>query len=412
MDRSDVAIIGAGPYGLSAAAHLRQIPGLDIRLFGEPMSFWERHMPRGMRLRSPWLGSHIADPEKRFTLDAYRDAVGPAGLAYPVPAADFVKYGRWFQEQAAVPAHRSTVTRIEPGPGGFQLSTEEGRTFLARRVIIASGIQPFAYRPDIFKGLPASLVSHTSEAVDCARFRDKQVIVVGAGQSALEAAGFMAQAGAQVQVLTRNPSVHWLGRRPWMHGKALGWLLYAKSDIGPAGVSQIVHRPNLFRRLPRRLQAWWGPRSVRPAVLDTLVAQVQNLTIRGQRFPVEAVPYGDRLRVRLNDGSECLADHVVLGTGYRVNVARYPFLPAEFVERIDRVDGYPRLDSGFETSVPSLHFLGAPAAWSFGPLMRFVAGTEFTARALAKRVGRATERSRVAVPGPLLRDASGAERTL
>src|SRR6185436_2200769 len=97
MDRSDVAIIGAGPYGLAAAAHLRQIAGLDIRLFGEPMSFWERHMPRGMRLRSPWLGSHIADPEQRFTLDAYRDAVGPAGLAYPVPATDFVKYGRWFQ---------------------------------------------------------------------------------------------------------------------------------------------------------------------------------------------------------------------------------------------------------------------------------------------------------------------------
>jgi len=196
MDRSDVAIIGAGPYGLAAAAHLRQIAGLDIRLFGEPMSFWERHMPRGMRLRSPWLGSHIADPDKRFTLDAYRDAVGPAGLAYPVPATDFVKYGRWFQEQAAVPAHRSTVTRIESGPSGFQLSTEEGRTFLARRVIVAGGIQPFAYRPEIFQGLPSSLVSHTSERIDVDQFSGKNVMVVGAGQSALEAAGFLAAAGA------------------------------------------------------------------------------------------------------------------------------------------------------------------------------------------------------------------------
>jgi len=327
-----------------------------------------------------------------------------------VPATDFVKYGRWFQEQAAVPAHRSNVTRIESGPGGFQLSTEEGRTFFARRVIVAGGIQPFAHRPEMFQGLPSSLVSHTSEQIDVDKFRGKNVTVVGAGQSALEAAGFLAAAGAQVQVLTRNASVHWLGRRPWLHGKALGWLLYGKGDIGPAGVSQIVQRPNLFRRLPRRLQAWWGPRAVRPAVLDTIVSQVQNLTIRGERFPVAAVPYGDRLRVRLNDGSECMADHVVLGTGYRVNVARYPFLSPELIQQIARVDGYPRLDGGFETSVPSLHFLGAPAAWSFGPLMRFVAGTEFTARAVARRVERATKRSRVSVPAPMLSDTSSAGR--
>ncbi|HVQ12578.1 MAG TPA: hypothetical protein VMS40_03265, partial [Vicinamibacterales bacterium] len=134
--------------------------------------------------------------------------------------------------------------------------------------------------------------------------------------------------------------------------------------------------------------------------------QVQNLTIRGQCFPIHAAPERERLRVRLNDGSESTVDHVVLGTGYRVNVARYPFLSPELVQQIDRVNGYPRLDSGFETSVPSLHFLGAPAAWSFGPLMRFVAGTEFTAQALARRVGRATKRSRVSVPGPILSDTS------
>ena len=74
----DVAIVGAGPYGLSTAAHLRKIPGLNTRVFGETMSFWERHMPAGMLLRSPWSASHIADPKDELTLDAYVAARGNA----------------------------------------------------------------------------------------------------------------------------------------------------------------------------------------------------------------------------------------------------------------------------------------------------------------------------------------------
>ena len=51
MTSCDVAIIGAGPYGVSAAAHLTAIAGLDTKLFGEPFSFWERPMPAGKRLQ-------------------------------------------------------------------------------------------------------------------------------------------------------------------------------------------------------------------------------------------------------------------------------------------------------------------------------------------------------------------------
>jgi len=75
-----------------------------------------------------------------------------------------------------------------------------------------------------------------------------------------------------------------------------------------------------------------------------------------------------------------------------VNVALYPFLSAELLDSLELVDGYPRLDAGFESSLPGLHFLGAPAAWSFGPLMRFVAGTEFASPALSKRIRQAAKR--------------------
>ena len=107
--------------------------------------------------------------------------------------------------------------------------------------------------------------------------------------------------------------------------------------------------------------------------------------------------HGERVRVHLNDGTDRAVDHVVLGTGYRVDVSRYPFVSPALVERVRTVNGYPVLDAGLETSSPGLHVLGAPAAWSFGPIMRFVAGTEFAGRALQRRVSKARSRSLVAL---------------
>ena len=166
MERCDVAILGAGPYGLSAAAHLRQLKSLDVRLFGEPMSFWERHMPEGMLLRSPWDGSHIADPENRFPLDVYKSVNGNHHLADPVPLKSFVRYGQWFQQQAGLAADARGVTRIEPAPEGYRLILEGGEALHARRVVVAAGIQPFAHRPRKLEGYPPELMTHTSENQD------------------------------------------------------------------------------------------------------------------------------------------------------------------------------------------------------------------------------------------------------
>lgn len=397
MNNCDVVIVGAGPYGLSAAAHLRQIRGLDIRLFGEPMSFWERYMPDGMLLRSPWAGSHIADPENRLTLDAYRNLNGNHGIQYPIPLADFINYGHWFHQQMRVPADRRKVGRIEPADRGYRLTLDDGEEILARRVVIAGGIQPFAYRPDIFEGFPASLVTHTSDFRDFAKFRGKEVLVIGGGQSSLEAAVFLYDAGAHVEVIIRNSTLHWLGHKRWMHSKALSWMFFGSADVGPAGLSLLVQRPNWFRRLPRTIQDRWGKRAIRPAVSHRLEAPVHNIPTHSGRFVVRARTEGERLRLRLNDASERVVDHVVLGTGYRINVALYPFLSPRLLANLEQVNGYPRLGAGFESSLPGLHFLGAPAAWSFGPLMRFVAGTEFAAPELSSSILHATNRHQLSL---------------
>jgi FAD-dependent urate hydroxylase len=409
MNTCDVAILGAGPYGLSVAAHLRQSKFIDIRILGEPMSFWERHMPAGMLLRSPRVATHIADPGRRLTLDAYEKANGnrfavkvpPAvtekfvvrEMSKRVPLQDFIKYGHWFLRQADLPVDSRVVSQVECAWGGFRLVFEDGKSLEAGRLIVAAGIAPFAHTPKPFDGLASCSVSHTSHHKEFSKFRDKEVLVIGGGQSALESAVLLDEAGAHVEVLVRESAVHWLGmKRRWMHRKMAAWMFYGPADVGPPGISLLVQRPNLYRRLPRTIQDWWGVRAICPAVSCWVKARTGNVRIHTGCVVVAARAEGERVRVRFNDGSGRVFDHVLLGTGYRVDIERYPFLTAQILKRIERIDGFPVLDEGFETSLRGMHFVGAPAAWSFGPLMRFVAGTEFTSPAVARRILHAKQR--------------------
>lgn len=409
MDTCDVAVLGAGPYGLSVAAHLCQSNSMDLRVLGEPMSFWQRNMPAGMLLRSPRIASHISDPHRRFTLDAYEKSTGncfavqvppsitdesaAADMVRKIPLQDFVKYGRWFLRRADLPIDCRPASRVELASGAFELIFEDGSSLRAKRIIVAAGIAPFARIPQPFAELPQCLASHTSHHSDLGKFRDKEVLVIGGGQSALESAALLEEAGARVELIVRKPVVRWLGiKRRWMHAKSVSWMFHGPADVGPALISLLVQRPNLYRRLPRALQDRWSARSIRPAASCWVKARTANIRIHAGQFVVQARADGERVRVKLNGGHQGVFDHVLLGTGYQVNIERYPFLSAPVLEKIKRVNGFPVLDEGFETSLPGMHFVGAPAAWSFGPLMRFVAGTEFASPAVARSILHACER--------------------
>src|SRR5207244_1031220 len=231
MAKCDVAIVGAGPYGLSAAAHLRAANGLDIRVFGEPMSFWERHMPKGMLLRSPLAGSHLSDPSRSLTLQAYQKTSGNQ-ITAPLPLYRFTDYGRWFQNQAVPDLDSRKVDRVEKNGSGFHLRLQDGESLKARRIVIAAGIMPFAWHPQEFRSLPCSLASHASAHTDLSRFSGKQVVVIGGGQSALESAALLYEVGAEVEVLVRTSIVRWLWRRPWVHTcRPIARMLYAPPDV-------------------------------------------------------------------------------------------------------------------------------------------------------------------------------------
>jgi cation diffusion facilitator CzcD-associated flavoprotein CzcO len=388
LSTSDVTIVGAGPYGLSAAAHLRATNGLDVRVFGDPMSFWAEEMPRGMLLRSPYVASHIADPDRALTLDAYAAANGN-GITPPVPLDRFVDYGRWFQGQIAPDVDRRRIQRIESNGNAFRLTLADGETIKSRTVVVAAGIGDFSAIPPQFRGLPVDLASHSCGHTDFARFAGRQVVVIGGGQSALESAALLHEAGAEVEVLARAPRIFFLRRVPILHKLGpLSSLLFAPAEVGPAGLSRLVSAPSWYRRVPRRLQNRFAVRSLRPAGAAWLVDRLEDVTITTGRSVANAERAGSRVRLDLDDGSSRVVDHVLLATGYKVDIRRYPFLAEELLASITITDGLPRLSAGFESSVRGVYFIGAPSAWSFGPLMRFVAGTEFTAPVLAKSIRR------------------------
>ena len=378
-----MAVIGAGPYGLSAAAHLAGVAALDVRLFGRPMSFWDEHMPAGMLLRSPWPACHLSDPADRCTLDRYRADHGHA-FGEPVPLDRFIEYGRWFQRALVPDVDQRAVRHLEGGPRGFTLELEDGEVVGAGRVIVAAGIAPFARRPPEFAALPPELASHSVDHRELAGFAGRRIVVIGGGQSALESAALMHESGAEVEVLVQHPVVYWLTRR-WQHRlPVFSQMLYAWPDVGPAGVSHLVARPGLYGRLPRRTQDRLAVRSLRAAGAAWLVPRLRGVPIRTGVRVAEAARAGGRLRLRLDDGSLRTVDHALLATGYRIDLSRYEFLAPRIVTNVRRVDGLPVLSRAFESTVPGLHFVGAPAAWSHGPLMRFVAGAGFASRSLVR----------------------------
>lgn len=394
----DLVIIGAGPYGLAAAAHLRAIRGLEVCVFGQPMSFWEQNMPAGMFLRSNWTATQIADPDSALTLEAYQATQG-VKFALPVPIEHFVGYGLWYQRQAVPDVDQRNVTHLESHPKGFRLILADGDAILSRRVVIAAGIGAFAWRPPEFQYLPAFLASHPSEHRDFRKFAGKRVLIVGGGQSALESGALLHEEGAEVEIVARSPRIHWLGgwASKTLHhrlGTFTRNLLYAPTDVGPAVLSQLLARPHLLRQLPRGLQDKMRKRAVRPAGARWLVDRLRNTPIRLGRSVVELAPVADQVRVRLDDHSGRTVDHILLATGYRVDISKYNFLAPGLAAAIDRFNGYPRLKEGLETSIPGLHILGAPAAWSFGPLMQFVSGARYASHALVRSIAGNPPRSR------------------
>jgi len=391
----DVAIVGAGPYGLSLAAHLAAA-GVSFRIFGKPMSTWRDHMPKGMQLKSEGFASNLSAPDKNSTLEAWCAANGRPFSAQKVPVelADFVAYADWFTRTYVPALETLNVTNIVRAPHGYTLTLEDGQTVHARRTVMAVGITWFKNIPDALKALPADRVSHSFDHYDCSPFKGRHVTVLGAGASAVDTAIALAEAGAQVQILARRKVIPFHAAPDNEEPSMFQQLQAPATGIGPGWRSFFcTQMPLVFHKLPQSMRleitrrhlgpapGWFTREKVEGKIPAYLGEHLKRADMVDGRIALEIESEQGRSRI-------VMTDHVVAGTGYKVDLNRLPFLDGELRGEIDQVENTPILNDNFEASAPGLYFLGLSAANSFGPLLRFMYGSEFATPRLAAHLRR------------------------
>jgi len=388
----EAIVIGAGPYGLAVAAHLKE-RGVETRVFGEPMSFWRRNMPRGMFLRSPWGATHISDPHQALSLDRYI-AARQLKRTEPLRLEAFIGYGEWFQARAVPDLDRRKIERVEAATDGFRVIVADGQAVNTARVVMAIGLANQGVRPQVFTRISEDLASHSSAHAGFEGFRGKRVAIVGRGQSACEFAVLLHEAGAETDVICRGP-IHWLSYEASAAGDRPAWrgalrakvsrLLATPSGVGPFPLNWMIEYPQFVHRLPSDIRNAFNAASLRAGAAGWLLPRFHGVKVLVGAEIESAVEREGRIELKCGTRT-ARYDHVLLATGYKTEIAKFGIFAPRLLDAIACRGGAPVLSAGFESSVPGLHFVGASAVSSFGPLMRFIAGTGFAARQVADAI--------------------------
>ena len=350
-------------------------------------------MPEGMTLKSEPFASNLWDPSRRFSLARF---FGVKGLPYypvaaPLSLALFLEYAEWFRQNTVGNTHEVKISQINRVAGGFALQLHDGRFFTSRRVILATGHMAFRQLPAELANIAEPLVMHSARIGAVNRYSGRDMVVVGAGQSALETAALLHEAGARVRLLVRRRALEW---NPPSKPRPL----FARIREPDAGISSgwrslaISELPRLFRwryapaKRHRFVAGSYGPSGawwLRGRV-EGRIEVLLNTTVDA------AAEANGRLRLTTRsagNSSETLTDHLIAATGFRPDIDRWDHLEPALRQSITReAGGIPALSSQFETSVPGLFIVGIASSPTFGPIMRFMYGAKHAAPILAARL--------------------------
>jgi lysine/ornithine N-monooxygenase len=403
MSPDGVLVVGAGPFGLSISAHLRSL-GVDHRVVGRPMDTWRAHMPAGMNLKSEFYASDISAPAHGHDLTEYCRSRGLdyAERVVPLSLERFLGYGDWYTAQLVPDVIDASVREISPVDGGFRVGFSDADDATVRQVVLATGVLPYFHIPAELSSLPAGLVSHTKDHHNLDSFSGRRVAVIGAGQSALETAALLHEAGAEAHLIARRPALSWPDPNP-EHVTAIGHIRRPVTKLCEGWRCAFWATPSAFQLLPPDVRVAKARSVLGPAGIWWLKNRVDGvIDVLTDHRVTRAEPSGGGVRLYLSGPKRASidVDHVIAGTGFRIDLHRLDFLAEALSTKITTLSGYPVLSRACESSVPGLYFAGAPAAVSLGPSMRFIAGTHRAAGQIARSIARRSRARRPASSAP------------
>ena len=392
-----VLVVGAGPYGLSLAAHLRA-RGVEHATVGRCMDAWVAHMPEAMVLKSEAFASDLYAPGAGFRLEEYCRQQGLAyePVGFPVPRRVFAAYGREFQRRFVPELREEHVVRIEragSGVAGFRVTTESGWSATAERVVLAVGLHPFPYFPQAMQGLSRERASHSFDHGDVSGFAGRRVMVWGAGASAINLAIDLKDHGADVEVVARAGRIVFHDA-PVMDRPLVERVKNPRSALGLGWRSWLAAElPGVFRRLPVELRHRVVARHLGPAPNWTTRGEFEGRIVARLGLEVERMTERDGavdVECRAANGERSLLryDHVIAATGFRPTLERLKLLEPGLAGSMATEMGAPKLDGNFQTSARGLYMVGLAAANTFGPLFRFACGAKYASRRLSAHLAR------------------------
>ena len=378
LEQTEFLIIGAGPYGLAAAAYAKSL-GVDVTVVGRTLDFWKSNMPRGMFLRSgpDW---HL-DAREAATFEAYlhRRGLTPAEIK-PIPLDTFLDYAKWFMAEYAISPRNTHIDHLTRSDGEYVASLDDGSRLRARKVLLGLGFAFFKHCPEeVTRKLPPGSFTHTCDAVDFDQYHGMRVLIVGGRQSAFEWAALIREQGAEeVHVVYRHPTPTFT-QPDWSWVKPMVWQTLQDHawwrKLAPGGKERIQ---GAFWKAGRLiLEEWLAARVHQPNIYRHEMTCIDSAGAQGD----------STYEIRLSDNSKCNVHHIILATGYQPAMDNVAFLDrATILDRLSTIDGFPALDPEFQTSVPGLYISGLAATRDFGPFFGFNVGCPVAAKIIGDAV--------------------------
>ncbi len=377
-EKTPLLVVGAGPFGLSLATYLKH-KNIEHIQVGYSMDYWKNHMPKDMYLRSAcdW---HL-DAVNEDTIMKYLESqnLKPADVE-PLTLDFYLGYAKWFQSQKRLAPRPAWVKTLNRADDSFHAVLDDGSEIEAQKVVLAVGLRYFKNIPEEYKTLfPEDTFHHTAELVDFSMLKDKRVLIVGGRQSAFEWAALIHEQGAKEIHLTYRHDTPAFEPSEW------AWVNPILGDM--------VNQPAWFRNLSQEEKDQVGKRMWAEGRLKLepwLVKRISKdtITTHPHTHVTQCKDLSSReLQITLSDNATLMIDHVVMATGYKMDITRIPLLAnGNLVDQISTKNGFPILDEGFQSSVPNLYFTGFPAAQDFGPFFGFTSAVRTSALVIGSRL--------------------------